>query len=325
MTTDPVPPNLLATREPEDSAGSAAAEATPGPGRMIRAAREQARLSLEELANQTRLARSTLDALERDDFATLTEAVYVRGYYRKCASVLALDETQLLAAYQKLAIPRAPQAPSKLLLGSAPVMAQARSRRRGLSGRLLVVLAILAIVGTVIWVLATTPHAFGRLNSGTATSEAAPAPDQRSSPPQALSPAAEPVTSEPASAPETAPQTAPQTAPETTPEATPAAPSAAPTDAPALTPTAATAVTPAAADVLTLQFHETSWIRIEDASGALLLSGLFPADDRKQVSGTPPYDLFIGNAPGVEIDYRGRPIDTTAYVKANATARLSVP
>ncbi len=99
-----------------------------GPGRLLRRAREQARLSIEDLGAQIKLARGTLDALERDDFATLSEPVYVRGYYRKLSKVLPVTEAELLSAYEKLVAPKLPSPPSKLILageqdlgGSRPV------------------------------------------------------------------------------------------------------------------------------------------------------------------------------------------------------------
>ena len=91
-------PASTAPRTANESADATLSSATAGPGRVIRQARERARLGIEELASMTRLARSTLEALERDDFSTLTEAVYVRGYYRKCAKVLNLPEAELIAA-----------------------------------------------------------------------------------------------------------------------------------------------------------------------------------------------------------------------------------
>ena len=74
-----------------------------GPGRLVREARERARLSTEDLAAQIKLARVTLDAIERDDFAQLNEPVYVRGYYRKLAKVLPVTEAELISAYEAVA------------------------------------------------------------------------------------------------------------------------------------------------------------------------------------------------------------------------------
>ena len=83
---------------------------------MVRQAREKAMISLEDLAAQIKLSRPTLDAIERDDFAQLNEPVYVRGYYRKLAKVLPVDEADLLAAYARVAGHKEPPHPSKLIL-----------------------------------------------------------------------------------------------------------------------------------------------------------------------------------------------------------------
>jgi cytoskeleton protein RodZ len=41
--------------------------------------------------------------------------------------------------------------------------------------------------------------------------------------------------------------------------------------------------------------------------------------------GKPPYSLFIGNGPGVIVEYDGKPVDLAPYIKQNQTARFSVP
>src|SRR3546814_19816877 len=89
-------------------------------------ARQAQHLSVDDLAGQTKLARTTVEALERDDFGALLEPVYVRGYYRKCAKVLGVDEKALIEAYSSLAAPRVPQAPTKLRLASATAPGSSR-------------------------------------------------------------------------------------------------------------------------------------------------------------------------------------------------------
>ena len=53
-----------------------------GPGRLVRQARETRGLSIEDLAAQIKLARNTLDAIERDDFAQLNEPVRIPQEHR---------------------------------------------------------------------------------------------------------------------------------------------------------------------------------------------------------------------------------------------------
>lgn len=342
-----------------------------GPGRTIRQARERARLSLEELAKETRLARATLEALERDDFSTLTEPVYVRGYYRKCAKVLNLPENELISSYDKLFAPRTPTIPTKLLLSNSDTMSP--TGRRGGSRGMLATVVVVAVLTAGIWFVTHDPSRFGfgeapAAGSAEAAAVSAPAPTPLVLPPpspidpaavtatldassttsastttpaatpgEAAAPAASlnldatlnPPTSTstaataaaPASAPPPAPVAVSTLTPSTT-LAAPAVPVTAPATVPAATPTTATLP---ASGALVLSFKSSSWVRIEDADGRLLLSGTIQAGDRQQLSGRAPYALFLGYAPGVSVEFNGKPIDTTPFVRQNSTARISVP
>ena len=134
-----------------------------GPGRLIRLARERARTGIPELAGLTKLAPATLEALERDDFAVLNEPVYVRGYYRKCAKALAISEQELLTAYEKLVAPRAPQAPTKLLLGGSNTGSSLKkTRRRAGSPWWIWLVGGVVLVGIAAMVLRAGPGEIGR-------------------------------------------------------------------------------------------------------------------------------------------------------------------
>ncbi|WP_293397054.1 RodZ domain-containing protein, partial [Nevskia sp.] len=286
---------------------SAAPSAAGGPGRMIRTARERASMSIDELAVQTRLARATLEALESDDFSTLHEAVYVRGYYRKCAKVLKLPEAELIGAYDKLLGPKAPPLPTKLLLGSGGSTMGSMSRR-GSGPSLPLVLAIAVAIGVGIWFLV------------------------HESP--SLAPAIEPTTAPPAAVIEPAPaSTSSLDAQPGVPAsefATPT-PGEAPASGAAVTGTepaaAASAAEPvvAGSGALVLNFSATSWVRVDDADGRLLLSGNQRAGDHQVLRGRLPYALFIGYVPGVSLEFDGKPFDLKPHMRDNATARISLP
>lgn len=372
MTSD-IPTTLRMASETSDQphdTGSA------GPGRTIRQSRERARLSLEELAKETRLARATLEALERDDFSTLTEPVYVRGYYRKCAKVLNLSENELIASYDKLFAPKSQSIPTKLLLSNSDTMSP--SGRRGGSRGMLATVVVVAVLTAAIWFVTHDPSRFGFGDAAaTGTTEvaaSAPAPTPIPLPPPSpIEPSAvtttsdggattaTPATSTPAaslnldatltspsgtsSTPQSAPQPGTQTAPPSVSPSTAGGASPAPATltpsttlagnttaaAPTPAPTSAAVTIPAASGAaassgpLVLSFKSSSWVRIEDADGRLLLSGTIQAGDRQQLSGRAPYALFLGYAPGVSVEYNGRPIDTTPFVRQNSTARISVP
>jgi cytoskeleton protein RodZ len=298
MTTDSQPEPTAESRHPA-AAPSHKPEPLRGPGQILRGARESARLSLDALAAQTKLARNTLEALERDDFATLKEPVYVRGYYRKCAKALNIGEAELIAAYEKLAGPKAPPPPpTRLLLGGGNAGLE-RSRRSvgGWIPMLVVVIAAGIFVG---WLL--------RNESGkraAAASSSGPAP----------------LAEAPAEAPPPAPAQPQAKAPEA---AAPAPAAAAAEAAPAPAAPVASASAPSG-QALVLDFKATSWVRVQDSDGKTLLSGVIQEGQHQVFEGKPPYSLYIGNARGVDVRYAGSAVNMDPYIKSNDTAKLTVP
>jgi cytoskeleton protein RodZ len=299
-----------------------------GPGPRIREARETAGLSVGEFATQLRLTVATLVALEGDDFQTLREPVYVRGYYRKVAKLLPLKEQDLIAAYDRVAVPRAAVAatPSKLLLASSESEGRdPRSLMRWLLAAVLVITALL-VVG-----LLFSRHE--RAATAAVTGET-PAAGSQEPPPGA----AEGATPKPAgAAPNTAaPATGPNAQPSSGTAATPAPQPMAPAQpepahpAPTASDTGSglAPASPAAESgsaTLVLDFHEQSWAEVFDASGKRLLSGMMRAGAHEMLAGRPPYSVFLGNAPKVDVSFSGQHVDLGGRVRDNATARFQIP
>lgn len=259
-------------------------------GAMIRHAREACEMSLADLATHTRIRRQTLEALERDDFAALQEPVYVRGYYRKIARVLKLDEIPLIAAYEKQENPQEPMLPARLHLASGTELGSG-SRLPTAMASLLAVLAI--VISGFLWLSRPQPEAvvlpgiFQPAGGGEAVPDA---------PSDALG-------DTPAAAEDTNPQSA-----ETLPV----------TDM-----TEAQTTTPA--DALQLSFREDCWVRIDDANGKTLINELRHAGQDAVLSGALPLNVFLGNAPGVTMMFNGQPVDSAPYTRENNTARLRLP
>jgi len=276
--------------------------AADGPGRLIRRARERAGLSLGDLATQTRLTVATLDALERDDFNTLRESVYVRGYYRKCAKVLQVSEQDLIAAYDRIAHPAAsPSVPSKLLLVSGE-----SERSFPAIGRS-VIIAGLVIAG-IAFVAVIVHRGLTRPQPAASPAPAVVLPDAGQPAPAA------------AGAPGGQSLAAPAAAP-----ASPAAPAGS-----AAGPAAVQAPSPAGSsgadgDALVLDFRDRCWAEITDAAGKVLLSGMIRTGSHEVLSGKPPYTVFLGNAPKVDVSFGGKPVDLAGATRENDTARLQIP
>lgn len=277
------------------------------PGALIRQAREAAKMSLDELASHTKLARATLDAIERDNYDALLEPVYVRGYYRKCAKVLNIEEPRLLAAYEKRVHPKAPAPPARLRLATGS---------EGFGGRgwrgMAILVVIVVIAGVAAWYLRQMRPASVLPPVDLPAPTSTPAPSSESG--------ASGSTTGP-SAIDVAPASAPL--PATTPAADAGTP-AAPTSEVSATPESSD---PAAAGEtkLYLNFVSISWARIEDAEGRVLLNRVVQGGERQTFDGKPPYSVFLGNAPGVEVSYQGKSIDFKHLIRDSATARFTVP
>lgn len=70
-------------------------------GQMLSDARVARGMSLEDLAQSTKLRASILAAMENDDFSHCGGRVYARGQLRAMAPVLGLDPDQLVDEFER--------------------------------------------------------------------------------------------------------------------------------------------------------------------------------------------------------------------------------
>ena len=66
-------------------------------GKILREAREQMGLSVNDVANRIKFATRQIESLEADDYVRLPEAAFVRGFVRSYARLLELDPARLVA------------------------------------------------------------------------------------------------------------------------------------------------------------------------------------------------------------------------------------
>jgi cytoskeletal protein RodZ len=67
----------------------------PTVGERLRAAREEKKLSLEDIAAQTRIPQRHLESLERADWDSLPAPTYTTGFAKSYASAVGLDRTEI--------------------------------------------------------------------------------------------------------------------------------------------------------------------------------------------------------------------------------------
>jgi cytoskeleton protein RodZ len=71
---------------------------------------------------------------------------------------------------------------------------------------------------------------------------------------------------------------------------------------------------------ITLRFSEDSWVEME-SNGRKLVVGIQAAGSERTVRASPPVQVLLGNAPGVELQYRGKAVDLKPHRRGNV-ARL---
>ena len=71
------------------------------PGKLLREAREERGLTLEDVAAMTRIPKTMLDHLESDRFEEYVAEVFARGHLRNYANELCIDADEVLKAYEQ--------------------------------------------------------------------------------------------------------------------------------------------------------------------------------------------------------------------------------
>jgi cytoskeleton protein RodZ len=319
--------------EPDVAAGAISPPLTAGA--ILRSARERAGLTLEAIAQQLKLAPRQVEALETDDYARLPGRTFVRGFLRNYARCVGVDPDAVLELLpdsdHPATLERPTLQPTPRAMGELPSPAPAQRTW----SRIAIPLALLAIVGVAAVYEFTRQQAESRRT-------AAEAATRHGSPPASTSlqnPLVETEKSPPSS---TDPGTA-ATTPAATLTAEPATPATTTSASPALTlpvspvpvanapagstaPAAApTPVAPATEDVsaVVFTFRGTSWIEVKDHKGSVVLAVTGNRGTTQTASGSPPFDIVIGNAPEVGVMFHGEPVDLSRYTRQNV-ARLTL-
>lgn len=258
-------------------------------GRILRAAREAASLTVADVAQSLKFSPRQIEQLEADDYASLPGTTIVRGFARSYAKLLKLDADALL----QLLDDRTPSAPSDV---RPPDNMGIASEPNGL--RQVSPLASVAIVLILAALLLALWHFYGPKPNG-----------------QPVEPAAE--SNQAVVAPAAVPVPVP---------AFPAAPAAEQPQASA-PPAGADAAFPSqpqpAVPTLVFTLEERSWIEVSDSKKQVLHTGESPAGSRLTLSGQPPFDIVVGNAGRVKLTYGEREIDLAPHTRAEV-ARLKL-
>lgn len=270
-------------------------------GQVLHDAREAQGMTLEQAAARLRLMQRQIVAMEADEFESLGQPVFARGFVRNYSRMLGLEPEALLARMEG-----APAEPAVVSHAAPP------QPRSWLSSPWLIVLLLGVLV------VVTVPVAlYWWLNEGEdepvsrvqPVERVAPAPLPLAGPVAEPAEAATPVV-EPEPVPPAAPEMPAIPAPAPASTAVPAVPAA----GPGVASVPAAPASPAHSGVLNIELGAEAWVEIKDASGRMLHRQLNPAGSSVSVRGQPPFDLVIGNAAQARMTYNGRPIDLTPFI-----------
>ncbi|MBG0753644.1 MULTISPECIES: cytoskeleton protein RodZ [Pectobacterium] len=317
------------------------------PGERLREARERLGFTQQTIAERLCLKISTVRDIEDGTTPADLAPTFLRGYVRSYAKLVHLPEDELLPAVDKQAIPKT--------ISVSPMQSfslkKSRKKRDGwlMTITWLVVLVVLGLTGAWWWqnhqaqqaeINSMVDHA----SSMQAQTEGQPVPLMDNSAPQetvipnsAAAPASTPVD---LSATVTATPSTPSSASSTTPSTAPSSqsPSQANTaqhqaagngllGAGAVAPAAGTVAESnpvSAAHALVMTFTADCWLEVTDASGKKLFSGMQRNGGTLNLDGQSPYKLKIGAPAAVQIQFQGKPVDLSRFVRSNQVARLTL-
>ncbi|HEO8923664.1 TPA: cytoskeleton protein RodZ [Klebsiella aerogenes] len=309
-------------------------------GARLRNAREQLGLSQQAVAERLCLKVSTVRDIEEDKAPADLASTFLRGYIRSYARLVHIPEEELLPMMAK----QAPIRAAKVAPMQSFSLGKSRKKRDGwlMSFTWLILFVVIGLSGAWWWqdhkaqqeeITSMADQSTSDLNSSDSGSQSIPldtssannapdttaantnsAPVDTSTAPAPSAPAATPapVDNNAVVAPSQANVDTAATAP-----AAPAPTSALPTDQ-------ANAATTASAQDLVMNFSADCWLEVSDATGKKLFSGLQRKGGNLNLSGQAPYKLKIGAPAAVQIQYLGKPVDLSRFIRTNQVARLTL-
>ena len=278
-----------------DETADAAESMLPTPGSLLLAQRETLELSLQHVANELNLTMHYVKALESDSYDKLPGDVFVKGYIRSYARLLALDPEQMLDIYREFTTHK---------LARKEEAIKRYARRRMDKNRPWIVFSGVAfvVVAILLWLLSTgngsdAPVATPGLGA-VGGIDAIPVFDAASG--------------------------ADASADSDAGASTGTGENLAEAAAGAVDPASTLTLSWPGDDRLQISFVEDSGVEIEHRGGEETYREVQLAGEQLTVHGSAPFSVVLDNAAGVTLIFNGRQIDFSSNIKADNSARLNI-
>jgi cytoskeleton protein RodZ len=315
------------------------ADVRAGIGTRLRAAREKKSLTVLQAAEKLHVDPRIIESLESEDFAALGAAVYARGHLRHYAELIGEQAAELQELYSN-STRAAPAQPDLTRISRPPPEPDPGK----LAGPAVVVLVVVAAVGTVWWLMShptekplpalvqssapvsSSERAGGPEGSGE-ESESAPTVDRNTQPTGAQPATAVGSSTGSGKSGANAAMVAGATVQTRSTASTGAVTTAA---LGAVAPSNRTAaVAPPTTrggkeGQLTLKFSADSWAEVYDASGQRLFYDVGSASTAHTVKGPAPMRVVLGNAAGVLLEFNGRATPVPTSPSPDGSVRFTI-
>lgn len=298
-------------------------------GEALRAAREHAGLSLNEVADRLKLSLRQLDAIERDDFDALPGATFVRGFVRNYARFLEIDPAPLMEALDGH-FPSAANEVANLSRDEQSASAPESDDDESNSNKWMVLSLVGIVAGaSIVWIFGHNnepqPDITPVLGQQTASdmAMAASAPPMLASAPVAAKLASAPLASAPLAVDASAAAAKAAAAKAAAAKAAAVKAAAAKTASAAASKVAPAAGAAEGGSKITVSVSESAWVSVVDAQGNKLVFSTVEPGSPREVSGVPPFKVRVGNAAKVSMSYNGQAVNLNDHTHGT-TATLEL-
>lgn len=304
-------------------------------GEVLLVARKAKKLTQKDISNSLKLSIKQIDAIEKNDFSALPDAINTRGFIRNYARLLNVDAEPLLTSFRA----RVPEIlPTTLSVQSSTRQVKLSKESQPWLKYILASILVLLFLLAWFFYMDYMPKPYKVNQENTAV---APEVSTTLEMPEVALPAAERQVNSPDTSTNTANtvDTAPNndTIPLANPTTDPNVASTNQTTQPVATEATANAqvampnatsaqsletnITPEGKVMMT--FSDETWVRVTNQSGKVVFEKTYSANSSGVIDAAPPLNLVIGNAKATQLQYLGQSVDLTASTKGNV-ARVTL-
>jgi len=242
-------------------------------GLRLKKAREALNLSQKDVAKHLKSSEKIIDALEKEDFSKLPQPIYVSGYLKSYANLVSLSADEVIQSYPNLSRSD-PVIPNfRTAVPGVKLDAGNANRNKGSNFKLVVILLLVVIIVVGAWMYFKNDGISGFVSE--AMTKKMIVTEMASKSPGI-------TTSQLVKQPKSVPLSGDE-------------------------------VIDTGSSRLLLEITMDSWIEVTDAKGKKLEYRMAKAPSRRIIQGEAPFKVFLGNAPGVTINYNGLPFDLKPY------------